>query len=262
MKKILKIVAISLILPLIYTSTANAETIYHYGDGTSGTTPPNSTQSAVGGFAIVNPETGIVHGVITGSTQNFGGNDKTMNTEYMGCPVGCLIVQQSTSDINKNVSGIKNETDGSRTVIYDLNKNIFQVQVPNVTETQTINESVSNNSVVETNINVNRSTRIYEFGVQDFTNTNGQFQMTEVAPLQNTSAQITATTKEFVCEESGVVCSQRLSNASTTLGEEVISFSERKTSEQVLAQAVAEARTKIREQVSLILSMLGRWTLN
>jgi hypothetical protein len=46
------------------------------------------------------------------------------------------------------------------------------------------------------------------------------------------------------------------------LGEETILFSERKTSQQVLAQAVAEARTKIQEQINLILSMLGRWTLN
>jgi hypothetical protein len=41
-----------------------------------------------------------------------------------------------------------------------------------------------------------------------------------------------------------------------------VSFSERKTNEQVLTQVVAEAKTKIREQISLILSMLGKWVID
>jgi len=64
-----------------------------------------------------------------------------------------------------------------------------------------------------------------------------------------------------VCEESSIICSKRISNNSTTLNEEVTSFSERKTSEQVLVQVVAEAKVKIREQISLILSMLERWII-
>jgi hypothetical protein len=101
---------------------ANAsETIYHYGDGTSGTTPPTSVQAAVGGFAVVNPETGVVHGVIVGSVAHFGNNDKTMNHEYASCPVGCLIVQQSTADKDGNVSGIHGPS-----ITYDQNRNVFQ----------------------------------------------------------------------------------------------------------------------------------------
>ena len=256
MKKILSLIAILAVMPIFSATTAHAETIYHYGDGTSGTTPPTPAQAAVGGFAIVNPETGVVHGVIVGSIQYFGGNDKTMSHEYMGCPAGCKIIQQSTSDQNGNVAGIHGPD-----VTYNQDRNVFQSVQSNTVQSQTVTESASNSSAVETEITVSRSTRVYEFGVQDFTNTGGQFQTTEVDPAQNTNAQVSATTKEFVCEESGFVCSQRMSNASTTLGEETISFSERKTSEQVLAQVVAEAKVKIKEQISLILSMLERWII-
>lgn len=239
------------------TSSAQAEeTIYHYGDGTSGTTPPTPAQAAVGGFAIVNPETGVVHGVIVGSIEYFGGNNRTMSHEYMGCPAGCKIIQQSTSDQNGNVAGIHGPQ-----VTYNQDRNVFQSVQSNTVQSQTVTESASNTSTVETDITVSRSTRVYEFGVQDLTNTNGAFQINEIAPPQNTSAQVSATTKEFTCEESSVICSQRLSNSSTTLGEEVTSFGERKTSEQVLAQVVTEAKMKIREQISLILSMLEKWII-
>ena len=256
MKKSLAIALLSVFLIAPSFNAHASETIYHYGDGTSGTTPPTPVQAAVGGFAIVNPETGVVHGVIVGSIDYFGGNNRTMGSEYMGCPAGCLIVQQSTSDQNGNVAGVHGPD-----VTYNQDRNVFQSVQTNTVQTQTVTESASNTSAVETDISVSRSTRVYEFGVQDLTNSNGAFQMNEIAPPQKTSAQISATTKEFVCEEAGVICSQRLSNASTTLGEEVISFSERKTSQQVLAQVVEEAKTKIREQISLILSMLERWII-
>ena len=218
------------------------------------------TGEAVGGFAVVNPETGVVHGVIVGSIEYFGGNNKTMGSEFMGCSAGCQIIQQSTSHQNGNVSGLQSSE--NREVVYIEERNVFRVSEFDTEQSQTVTESASNTSAIETEVSVSRSVRTYEFGVQDFRNNNGQFQMTEVAPAQNTSAQVSTSTKQFTCEESGAICSQRVSNASTTLGSEVISFSERKTSEQVLAQAVTEARTKIREQINLILSMLEGWTLN
>ena len=175
----------------------------------------------------------------------------------MGCPAGCLIVRQSTSDQNGNVAGVHGPD-----VTYNQDRNVFQSVQTNTVQSQTVTESASNSSAVETDISVSRSVRVYEFGVQDLTNTNGAFQMNEIAPPQNTSAQVSATTKEFICEESSVICSQRLSNTSTTISEEVTYFGERKTSEQVLAQVVAEAKTKIREQISLILSMLERWIID
>ena len=234
-----------------------SEIIYHYGDGTSGTTAPTPVQAAVGGFAVVNPETGVVHGVIVGSIEYFGGNDRTMGHEYMGCPAGCLIVQQSTSDQNGNVAGIHGPN-----VTYNDNRNVFQVAESNTSQSQIVTESASNTSAIETEVSVSRSVRNYEFGVQDLTNTNGAFQMTEVAPAQNTSAQIAATTKEYACSDREMICSRTLSSSSKTVVEESVSFSERSTSTQVQEKVIIEAKNKVREQISLILSMLERWLLN
>ena len=234
-----------------------SEIIYHYGDGTSGTTAPTPVQAAVGGFAVVNPETGVVHGVIVGSIEYFGGNDRTMGHEYMGCPAGCLIVQQSTSDQNGNVAGIHGPN-----VTYNDNRNVFQIAESNTTQSQTVTESASNTSAIETEVSVSRSVRNYEFGVQDLTNTNGAFQMTEVAPAQNTSAQIAATTKEYACNDREMICSRTLSSSSKTIVEESVSFSERSTSVQVQEKVISEAKNKVKEQISLILSMLERWLLD
>ena len=238
-----------------FNAQAN-EIIYHYGDGTSGTTAPTPVQAAVGGFAVVNPETGVVHGVIVGSIEYFGGNDRTMGHEYMGCPAGCLIVQQSTSDQNGNVAGIHGPN-----VTYNDNRNVFQVAQSNTTQSQTVIESASNTSAIETEVSVSRSVRNYEFGVQDLTNTNGAFQMTEVAPAQNTSAQIAATTKEYACNDREMICSRTLSSSSKTIVEESVSFSERSTSTQVQEKVITEAKNKVREQISLILSMLEKWLI-
>ena len=258
MKKILSVLAIALMFPIASNSTAIAnETIYHYGDGTSGTTPPTPAQSAVGGFAVVNPETGVVHGVIVGSIEYFAGNNRTVGSEYMGCSASCSIVQQSTADKNGNVVGLHGPN-----VTYDYNRNVFQVAESNTTQSQTVTESASNTSAIETEVSVSRSVRNYEFGVQDLTNTNGEFQMTEVAPAQNTNVQVSTSTKQFTCEESSAICSKRVSNTLTTLNEEVTSFTERKTSEQVLTQIVEQSKVKIREQITLILSMLERWIIN
>jgi hypothetical protein len=215
------------------------------------------TGEAVGGFAVVNPETGVVHGVIVGSIEYFGGNNRTMSHEYMGCPAGCLIIQQSTADQNGNVAGVHGPN-----VTYNQERNVFRSVQSNTSQTQSVSESTSSTSAVETEINVSRSTRVYEFGVQDFTNTNGQFQFTEVAPPQNTSAQVLATTRAYECEEAALICSSRISNSSTTVNQESTTFDERKSSDQVLAQVVAEAKNKIREHVSLILSMLERWIID
>jgi hypothetical protein len=86
--------------------------------------------------------------------------------------------------------------------------------------------------------------------------------MTEVAPAQNTSVQIAANTNEYSCEESALICSSKRSTTSTNLVDESVSFSERSTSSQVVDKVVSEAKNKIREQISLILSMLERWLIN
>jgi hypothetical protein len=86
--------------------------------------------------------------------------------------------------------------------------------------------------------------------------------MTEVAPAQNTSAQIGTTTKEYACNDREMICSRTLSSSSKTIVEESVSFGERSTSTQVQEKVISEAKNKVREQISLILSMLERWLIN
>jgi hypothetical protein len=239
MKKILNIVTASLMLPIISISNAHA--------------------NDVGGYAVVNPETGIVHGVIVSRSSDPFKNGGTMPVEYMGCPAGCLIVQQSTADQSGNVSGIHGPN-----VTYNDNRNVFQVAESNTTQSQTVTESASNTVAIETEVSVLTSTKNYEFGVQDFRNSSGpiQFQMTEVAPAQNTTVEIRATTTEYACSDKEMACSRTLGDSSNTIVEESVLFNERSTSTQVQEKVIAEAKNKIREQLSLILSMLERWILN
>jgi hypothetical protein len=246
MKKILGVLSLTLTILTLSTNSAQA----------------GETGEAIGGFAVVNPETGIVHGVITGSIEYFGGNNRTMGSEYMGCPAGCLIVQQSTADQNSNVAGVRTQQNGNEIVTYNQERNVFQVIESNTTQSEVVIESSSTNSAVETNINVSRSVRVYEFGVQDFTNNNAVFEMTEIAPPQNTSVEIFAKTTEFVCEESNLLCSSTRSNSSNILVDESVSFNERSTAVQVETKIIVEAKNKIREQLSLILSMLEKWIIN
>ena len=255
MKKSLAIALLSVFLIAPSFNAHASETIYHYGDGTSGTTPPTPAQAAVGGFAVVNPETGVVHGVIAGSVENFGSNNKTTNVEYMGCPAGCLIIQQSTSDQNGNVAGVHGPN-----VTYNQDRNVFQSIVTGDTQIQKILESFSNTVSIETDLTVNSSVKAYEFGILDYAANN--FNFTEVAPPQNTSAQITATTKEYSCVDREMACSRNLSNNLQTLVDESVLFNERSTSSQVLEKVITEAKNKVREQIDLILLMLGKWIIN
>jgi hypothetical protein len=219
--------------------------------------PISANAEGLGGYAIVDPSTGVVHGVIVANSSDPFGNGGVMPHEYMGCPAGCVIVQQSTADQNGNVAGVHGPN-----VRYNQERNVFQTEQSDSSQSQTVIESASNTLTVETEINVNRSSRVYEFSVQDFRNTNGQFQYNEVSPSQNTSAQVSTTTKEFACEESTVICSRKSSNSSTISSQESLMFPERSTELEILEKVVIEAKVKIREHISLILSMLERWIID
>ena len=56
-----------------------------------------------GGYAILHPD-GHVCGVIVGNDY-FSGDDKTMGSEYMGCPVGSRIIFQTKPEPSGNVYG-------------------------------------------------------------------------------------------------------------------------------------------------------------
>jgi hypothetical protein len=236
MKKMLKVLTIALILPIVFLPSSHAE--------------------EVGGFAVIDSN-GLVHGVIVGSIDYFGKNDKTMGHEYMGCPPGCRIVQQSTSDKNGNVAGLQGPT-----VFYDDTRNVFKAYeaIPS-TNTKIIDEVSSNSSLTQTEISVLYG-KASEFGVQDFRNsTDIQFNLTEVFPEQNTSSEIISTTKQYTCSDNILMCSVQFSNSSTQIDQEKIIINERKTASELESILVAENKNKLISSINLILNMLGKWLI-
>ena len=82
--------------------------------------PPPEAYEGTGGWAVVDPNTGKVHGVVVCSAShcapdgNTGG--VTMN-DYMGCPAGCVYRFQSKAQESGNVVGMG--TDGLNVVTWD-----------------------------------------------------------------------------------------------------------------------------------------------
>jgi hypothetical protein len=71
---------------------------------TATTTPVASSEPrGLGGYAVIHPD-GHVCGVIVGNSY-FGNNDRTMSSEYMGCPVGSPIIFQTKPSPTGNVAG-------------------------------------------------------------------------------------------------------------------------------------------------------------
>jgi hypothetical protein len=69
--------------------------------------PPPEAHEGVGGWAVVDPATGNVHGVIVGTIETFhsvqdrGG----MGHEYMGCHANCVLRFQTRATADGNVAG-------------------------------------------------------------------------------------------------------------------------------------------------------------
>jgi hypothetical protein len=84
----------------------------------------------VGGFAVVHPD-GHVCGVIVGSMAYFGGNDRVMTSEYMGCPVGARIIFQTKQSESGNVAGYHGDgNNGQPAVNYSGTDNSFAISNP------------------------------------------------------------------------------------------------------------------------------------
>lgn len=73
--------------------------------------PPPEAFNGLGGWAVVDPNTGKVHGVIVG---NYNSMDdwiysrdrmKTDNSHYMGCPSPCVLRFQTSASADGNVAG-------------------------------------------------------------------------------------------------------------------------------------------------------------
>lgn len=68
-------------------------------------TPPLEASQGVGGWAVVHPLTGVVHGVIVGTIETYNAWNGRMPSEYMGCPAGCLLRFQTRATADGNVAG-------------------------------------------------------------------------------------------------------------------------------------------------------------
>jgi hypothetical protein len=87
-------------------------------------TPPAPDSN--GGFAVVHPD-GHVCGVIVGNIAYFGGNNRTMESEYMGCPIGARIIFQTKADpVTGNVAGYHGSSPET-SVQYDNATNSFTI---------------------------------------------------------------------------------------------------------------------------------------
>ena len=92
------------------TSVVTPETSTPISTPSSSPTPtptatpaPVSEPRGLGGYAVIHPD-GHVCGVIVGNSY-FGNNDRTMTSEYMGCPVGSPIIFQTKPSPTGNVAG-------------------------------------------------------------------------------------------------------------------------------------------------------------
>ena len=67
-------------------------------------TPATSSEPrGLGGYAVIHPDSHVC-GVIVGNAY-FGNNDRTMTSEYMGCPMGSPIIFQTKPSPTGNVAG-------------------------------------------------------------------------------------------------------------------------------------------------------------
>jgi len=120
--------------PIVETGTVSTNTLSTSSSTTSNTT---STTDQLNGYAVVHP-TGYVCGVIVGGSY-FAGNDKTMTSEYMGCPVGSRIISQTNASPEGNVAGWHGEN-----VTY--NQNQFAIKNDSGTVTTTIQNGIATDS--------------------------------------------------------------------------------------------------------------------
>jgi hypothetical protein len=83
--------------------TRTLETVFSIPGGSY--VPPPEASEGVGGWAVVHPGTGVVHGVIVATIDTYYANNGRMQIEFMGCPAGCLLRFQTRATADGNVAG-------------------------------------------------------------------------------------------------------------------------------------------------------------
>ena len=123
----------------------------------------------VGGFAVVHPD-GHVCGVIVGSIAYFGGNDRTMTSEYMGCPIGARIILQTRQSETGNVAGTHGDgTNGTPLVTYEDTSRTFTVSNTSATSTTPVKTTVT--LLIKDGVATDSSGRSFNTGTGVTTNT-------------------------------------------------------------------------------------------
>jgi len=117
------------------TTTSSSSTTT--SSSTSTTNTNSSTVSDLGGYAVIHPD-GHVCGVIVGNSY-FAGNDKTMTSEYMGCPIGSRIIFQTKASPTGNVAGWNGQN-----VTYSQNQ--FTIKNDSGTATTVIQNGIATDS--------------------------------------------------------------------------------------------------------------------
>jgi len=90
-------------------------------------TPPPEASEGVGGWAVVNPETGKVHGVIVGTIDTYNSRGGEIGHQYMGCHENCVLRFQTRATADGNVAGFHG-TDSDNSVTWNSNENNFSVK--------------------------------------------------------------------------------------------------------------------------------------
>ena len=67
--------------------------------------PPAEALNGVGGWAVVDPATGNVHGVIVATIDTFRERNGVIGHEYMGCASNCVLRFQTRATDDGNVAG-------------------------------------------------------------------------------------------------------------------------------------------------------------
>jgi hypothetical protein len=67
--------------------------------------PPAEAMNGVGGWAVVDPVTGNVHGVIVATIDTFRERNGVIGHEYMGCASNCVLRFQTRATDDGNVAG-------------------------------------------------------------------------------------------------------------------------------------------------------------
>ena len=213
------------------TPSATPEPTQYCQGNVCSTTPPKPTDN--GGFAVVDAD-GVVHGVIVGNIDYFGGNDKVMQTEYMGCPVGCKIILQTPAQTNGNVYGyISSE---SSQVTYSSTENTFTVKQDGV-----VVQKIAPPEINKTESSTVLTTVGVLFSETATVTTDGSVQNLTVPTL--TASEITAT------------------NSSVSIVNEILAIDQKVTEQEAVIIINNSTNRIMQSKIDRLIKLLGDWFL-